>query len=92
VAPARKQDPGELLDWPWLASQGIGVWPGERAGLRRAPAETATLILRLRQYGYDDGTPVEVIAAFQRHFRPALVDGQADAECLSIAEALLTAS
>ncbi len=27
VAPARKRDPGELFDWPGLATAGIGLWP-----------------------------------------------------------------
>ena len=27
VAPTRKQDPGELFDWAWLAKEGIGLWP-----------------------------------------------------------------
>ena len=27
VAPGRKQDPGELFDWPRLAKQGLAVWP-----------------------------------------------------------------
>ncbi len=27
VAPERKQDPGELFDWPWLAECGVGLWP-----------------------------------------------------------------
>ena len=35
VAPARRRDPGELFDWPRLASSGIGVWPAEFA---RSPA------------------------------------------------------
>src|SRR3984957_20087027 len=26
VAPDRKQDPGELFDWRWLASQSVGLW------------------------------------------------------------------
>ncbi len=27
IAPARKEDPGELFDWKWLAVQGVGLWP-----------------------------------------------------------------
>jgi N-acetylmuramoyl-L-alanine amidase len=89
VAPARKQDPGELFDWAWLAGRGIGIWPGEQPALRRQPADTAPLMHSLRNYGYEDGSPIEAITAYQRHFRPSLVDGQADAEGLAIAAALL---
>ncbi len=27
IAPQRKTDPGELFEWEWLASQGVGTWP-----------------------------------------------------------------
>ena len=30
VAPARKNDPGELFDWQRLAATGIGLWPDEK--------------------------------------------------------------
>jgi len=62
VAPARRQDPGELFDWPKLAAAGIGVWPGSPA--QSQPDAPAALIAgdagpavgdlqrRLRSYGY----------------------------------------
>jgi len=91
VAPARRLDPGELFDWAWLASRGIGLWPGEHAELRGEPGDRTALVERLNRYGYgqEDATPAMLVTAFQRHFRPSLVDGQADAECLAIADRLL---
>ncbi len=35
IAPLRKDDPGELFDWAWLATQGVGLWPGFGHGDRR---------------------------------------------------------
>jgi N-acetylmuramoyl-L-alanine amidase len=82
VAPARKQDPGELFDWPALAADGIGAWP-------TAPiATTRTLSSLLAAYGYDLRDETAAIIAFQRHFRPSRIDGVADAECCALAAAL----
>jgi N-acetylmuramoyl-L-alanine amidase len=90
VAPARKQDPGERFDWAALARAGIGVWPGELSLADGAPSEPAFLEqLALFGYATDDAPPQEVIAAFQRHFRPSAVTGQADAECAGRLAALL---
>lgn len=91
VAPARRQDPGELFDWAWLAQRGVGLWPGEQPELRGRPGEMAALQARLKRYGYgqDDATPPVLARGFQRHFRPSLIDGEADAECLAIVDALL---
>jgi N-acetylmuramoyl-L-alanine amidase len=80
IAPDRKQDPGELFDWPGLAAAGIGLWPDFAA----APAVLATTeLLRadLGRIGYPvSGDLATVVTAFQRRFRPARVDGQGDVE------------
>ena len=92
IAPLRKEDPGERFPWQRLHAAGIGHWVpaapvsagpmlkrGDRGG------EVAELKRRFREYGYGLADSVEfddeleaVVAAFQRHFRPALVDGLAD--------------
>jgi len=78
VAPDRKQDPGELFDWEGLAANGIGFWP-ERDG----PAEGDPLSL-LGLIGYRTDLPLDVlITAFQRHWRPDVVDGRLDAGTLA---------
>lgn len=90
VAPARKQDPGERFDWAALARAGIGLWPGELSLADGAPSEPAFLEqLALFGYATDDAPSQEVIAAFQRHFRPSAVTGQADGECAGRLAALL---
>jgi N-acetylmuramoyl-L-alanine amidase len=95
VAPARKQDPGELFDWARLAAAGIGLWPEPGVG---APRPVATLQDELARFGYAvpthgrlDAATRCVVAAFQRHFRPARVDGQADRATRARLDGLLAA-
>lgn len=94
VAPSRKEDPGELFDWPWLASQGVGVWPCfEHHAVSNinlliqgdSGERVASLQRRLAEYGY--GVPQtgefctltkDVVVAFQRHWRPQEIGGQWD--------------
>jgi len=64
IAPDRKQDPGELFDWRWLAGEGIGLWT-------EAFAPPGDLMEDLGAIGYDVAAR-EVITAFQRHFCPEI--------------------
>ena len=106
IAPARKQDPGEKFPWRRLYESGIGLWvppaPISQSGRSLALGENDPAIAEMQgllaKYGYDipssgsyDGTTREVVAAFQRHFRPAQVDGAADTSTIVTLKALVAA-
>lgn len=94
VAPARKTDPGELFPWEDLAEFGIGVWPHRAHPGVRAPADHFAEDLARFGYGVPPHVDVplkDVIAAFQRHFRPSCIDGIADAECAQLLSSLVDA-
>lgn len=90
VAPMRKADPGEKFDWKFLHERGIGHWvPPEP--LSHETGDLAEMQRLLSEYGYGfDQTPA-VIRAFQRHFRPAKVDGVADRSSLETLRRLIGA-
>jgi N-acetylmuramoyl-L-alanine amidase len=72
IAPDRKQDPGELFPWAWLATQGTGAWSEETG-------EPGDLAADLAAIGYDMSLPFDlVITAFQRRFLPARLNGAPD--------------
>ena len=105
VAPSRKQDPGEKFPWARLHAAGVGHWV-EPAPLTHphglslgasGPA-VAELQALLAKYGYGipsvgafDKPMHEVVVGFQRHFRPARIDGIADESTLKTLRRLLAA-
>ena len=106
VAPERKADPGELFDWALLARHGIGLWPSPGFAVSEnapalGPGQAGPAVLNLQialdaiGYGIEgtglyDPVTEAVVTAFQRHFRPGLVDGVADPETTSLIHHLAT--
>ncbi|MCE7030052.1 N-acetylmuramoyl-L-alanine amidase [Jiella avicenniae] len=105
VAPARKQDPGEKFPWARLHRAGIGhfVPPAEICdGPALCEGDAGPDVLAwqrgLSAYGYEvaptgcfDAQTALATAAFQRHFRPARVDGIADLSTARTLDALIAA-
>ena len=99
VAPDRKDDPGEKFDWEGLARNGVGLWPddmptlglgGATHGTVRDAASLRPVRAALAAIGYEvapegplDPGLSTVLRAFQRHWRPEAITGQADAGTLA---------
>jgi N-acetylmuramoyl-L-alanine amidase len=91
VAPARKQDPGELFPWKQLAHAGHGIWaeadpaPGDPLVEGAEGVGVFALQAGLTRLGYDcapsgrfDQATREIVSAFQRHWVQTRWDGVAD--------------
>lgn len=106
VAPVRKKDPGEKFPWERLAAAGVGHWvapaPVDAADRGLGAGEHGPLVAEmqtmLRNYGYGieprahfDATTAFVVTAFQRHFRPARVDGRIDQSTITTLQSLTAA-
>jgi N-acetylmuramoyl-L-alanine amidase len=90
VAPARKEDPGELFDWERLARLGLAV-PRPTEKLVDPGWPDAAFLLALERYGYGIADARAAVVAFQRRFRPNNLDGIIDGECRAILLSLLLA-
>lgn len=88
IAPARKQDPGELFPWERLARLRLAL-PSPTKNLMDPHWTDSGFLLALERFGYDVTDPLAAIIAFQRRFRPATIDGIVDGECRSKLLALL---
>ncbi|MDQ4419902.1 N-acetylmuramoyl-L-alanine amidase [Sphingobium sp. DEHP117] len=88
VAPGRKQDPGELFPWGRLARLRLAL-PRPTKHLMDPLWSDSAFMLALERFGYDIKEPEEAVRAFQRRFRPELIDGVICGECRAILLALL---
>lgn len=88
IAPTRKQDPGELFPWWRLARVRLAM-PRPAKNLMDPLWTDAGFLLALERFGYEVTDKLAAVVAFQRRFRPELIDGEIDGECRSILLALL---
>lgn len=88
IAPTRKRDPGELFPWAKLARVRLAL-PRPTKKLLDPQWTGAGFLLALERFGYEVADPLAATVAFQRRFRPELIDGEIDAECRMILLALL---
>ena len=101
IAPNRKKDPGEKFPWEFLSKYKIGVWHSldkrllKKYRLKNIDNLDKIIFLRyLIKIGYffkkkKINSILFAIKAFQRRFRPQLINGKIDFECLEIAKNLV---
>ena len=96
IAPDRKKDPGEKFPWEYLAKKKLSIWHNirqqELKNLRKkrcSKIEKYKFSQNLVKIGYLGKNLAKVTKAFQRRFRPQMVDGQIDQECLKISKKLI---
>lgn len=90
VAPDRREDPGERFEWEQLALNGVGLWPfgvpdhgtmgpvRDAVSLRPVREALSDIGYRVAPEGPLDPALSAVLRAFQRHWRPEAITGQAD--------------
>tara|TARA_B100000965_G_C19579230_1_gene752759 strand:- start:130 stop:867 length:738 start_codon:yes stop_codon:yes gene_type:complete len=104
IAPERKKDPGEKFPWKFLFKNKIGIWhnlKSKKLSLLRnkliSKKEIDYFFKYLNMVGYSKKSMILknnskykklLIIAFQRRFRPELINGKVDKECLIIANKL----
>lgn len=96
IAPARKEDPGELFPWDLLAAKGFGLWPDlgllekEKAKPALSPCEARDLLRRIGYEATESESALRAdIIAFQRHFRQRDIKGNLDEETSALLRALV---
>ena len=105
IAPFRKKDPGEKFPWKKLSRYKIGFWhklsQSYLSSIRKKKINNNDKNITLKnifKIGYspflkkkisNEKKNMLIIKAFQRRFRPKLVNGKIDRECLIISKNLV---
>ncbi len=101
IAPDRKKDPGEKFPWEYLAKKNIGIWYKlDKKKLKKLRNKSCNEFLRrnffnnIFKIGYSKSKKKNnylkyLIKAFQRRYRPELINGKIDQECLLISQNLI---
>ena len=101
IAPDRKKDPGEKFPWEFLSKYKIGVWHSlDKRLLKKYRLKNIDNLDKIIFLGYlikigyffkkkKMNSILFAIKAFQRRFRPQLINGKIDFECLEIAKNLV---
>tara|TARA_B100001115_G_scaffold6950_1_gene5278 strand:- start:507 stop:1217 length:711 start_codon:yes stop_codon:yes gene_type:complete len=96
IAPVRKKDPGEKFPWKKLAKKKLSIWHKVNSiilkKLRREKCdkfEKNLFLKNISKIGYVKCKTFYMVRAFQMRFRPELVNGKIDKECLKISENLI---
>ena len=102
ISPERKKDPGEKFPWQYLSKRKIGLWHNlDKRKLSKVRKKKIIelnkkiFIKNLYKIGYSKisgnkkiNYSKKITYAFQRRFRPELINGVIDRECLLISKNL----
>ncbi|WAT19157.1 N-acetylmuramoyl-L-alanine amidase [Aurantiacibacter sp. MUD11] len=89
VAPARKIDPGELFPWDRLAEYHLCLARPTKLERGDPFDNDASFYLALERFGYDITDGHKAVEAFQRRWRPEMINGVVDGEVRAILFQLL---
>ena len=103
ISPLRKIDPGEKFPWKYFSKNKIGYWHEykieflkNKRNIRLEKKDKFQFVKNLIKIGYQVSSISKktnhlniITKAFQRRFRPELINGIIDLECLLISKNLL---
>ena len=103
ISPDRKKDPGEKFPWEFLSKNKIGYWHNlnekklqKLRNQKISKSEENAFVKNLNKIGYSKNLVKKnnhfkkiLTTAFQRRFRPKLVNGIIDKECFIVSKNLI---